>query len=110
MEKRIGKIQSISFGLGGYQDAQIGVSITLSSDKGCWGVCDFRGYWAMERSKNCKWTDDDRRAALGDMVMWVGDLLNSAKKTKLDQLKGVPVEVTFDGNTLKEWRILTEVI
>ena len=26
------------------------------------------------------------------------------------KLKGKPVEVTFEGNTLKEWRILTEVL
>lgn len=110
MEKRIGKIQSISFGFGGYQDAQIGVSVTLGSDKEGWGAYDFRGHWSIECSKNCKWSEHDRRTALGDMVMWVGDLLNSAKKTKLDQLKGVPVEVTFDGNTLKKWRVLTEVI
>lgn len=32
MEKRIGKIQKIKFGFGGYQDAQFGVSVTLSSD------------------------------------------------------------------------------
>jgi hypothetical protein len=28
----------------------------------------------------------------------------------VDELKGKPVEVTFDGNMLKEWRILTEVL
>ena len=26
------------------------------------------------------------------------------------ELKGKPIEATFDGNTLKEWRILTEVL
>lgn len=110
MEKRIGKIQSISFGLGGYQDAQIGISVTLGSDKEGWGVYDFKGYWATVPSASCKWTGVDRELALGGTCMWLAGLLKSANKVKLEELKGVPVEVTFDGNTLKEWRILTEVI
>jgi hypothetical protein len=36
--------------------------------------------------------------------------LNDAKVNSVDRLKGVPVEATFDGNLLKEWRILTEVL
>ena len=31
-EKRIGKIKNISFGMGGYDDAMLGISITLGSD------------------------------------------------------------------------------
>lgn len=110
MEKRIGKIKSISFGLGGYQDAQIGVSVTLGSDTESWSVGDFRGYWAMNRDDHCKWSEEDRIEHLGGVCLWVRNLLNFAKKQRLDQLAGVPVEVTFDGNTLKDWRILTEAI
>jgi hypothetical protein len=36
--------------------------------------------------------------------------LKDAKVNSVDELKGKPVEVTFDGNMLKEWRILTEVL
>ena len=110
MEKRIGKIKKISFGFGGYQDAQLGVSVELGSDKESWGVNDFRGFWGTDRSTSCKWTEKDREIALGKMCMWVKDLITDSNKTKIDQLAGVPVEVTFDGNLLKEWRILTEVI
>ena len=108
MRKEIGKIQRISVGLGGYQDAQIGVSVTLGGEG--WGVGDFRGAWAIERSDYCKWTEKDRRNELGDTMMWLLGLLQDAKKSTVDELNNVPVEVTFDGNILKSWRILTEVI
>lgn len=109
--KEIGKIKSIHFGHGGYQDAMIGVSFTLGSDKGSWGVCDFWGSWAIERSDYCKWTEEDRVKQLGEMVMRINGLLADAKVETLNLLQGVAVECTFkDYNTLASWRILTEVI
>ncbi len=52
LRKEIGKIQKVSFGHGGYQDAGIGVSFSLGSDKASWGVHDFWGAWAISRSKS----------------------------------------------------------
>jgi hypothetical protein len=109
-EKRIGKIQSATFGEGGYQDAMVGLSVTLGSDKDCWGVGDFRGPWAIKRSENAKWTEQDRIQQAGEMVMWVNDILKAAKKRHVAELVGVPVEVEFDGMVMKSWRVLTEVI
>jgi hypothetical protein len=43
-------------------------------------------------------------------MRYVSKLLKDAKVSSVDELKGKPVEVTFDGNMLKEWRILTEVL
>lgn len=37
LETKIGKIKSIKFGKGGYDDAMIGLTIHLGSDKGSWG-------------------------------------------------------------------------
>ncbi len=110
METRIGKIKKASFGHGGYQDACIGVSFDLGSEKDSWGVFDFWGAWAIERSDYCKWTEADRRTQLGDAVMRLEGILRDAKKERVEQLAGTPIEVTFDGGTLKEWRVLTEVI
>ena len=112
MEKRIGKIQHIHVGFGGYQDAMLGLSVTLGSDKEGWGVCDFKGFWgpAIKHDKNCKWSEQSRRDQHADTMMFIGSLLQDAKKDQVDQLNGTPVEVEFDGNTLKSWRILTEVI
>lgn len=110
IEKKIGKIKSIRFGFGGYQEAMIGVTIDLGSEKDGWGVWDFKGTWGISRSEYAKWTEAERLTALGETAMWVAELLKAANKTSLDQLVGTPVVVTFDGFTMKEWRILTEVL
>ena len=111
MEKRLGKIESVSFGLGGYQGAMIGIHFTLSD--GSWGVGDSRAQWDSEMiscSEHAKWTESDRDVWYAEIMRYVSKLLKDAKVDSVDKLKGKPVEVTFDGNTLKEWRILTEVL
>lgn len=108
--KHIGKIKSVRFGHGGYQDAMIGISFDLGSDKESWGVHDFWGMWATTRHSTCQWTEEDRTRQLGEMVMRINALLADAKVHDIADLAGIPVEVTFDGNILKEWRVLTEAI
>lgn len=115
--KKIGKILSISFGFGGYQDAMLGLSVDLGSDNGSngssgWGTNDFRGGWGPHiiPNEHFKWTEADRSELYASTVRFVGELLTQAKKDKLSDLAGVPVEVEFSGNTLKSWRILTEAI
>ena len=111
MEKRLGKIQSIKFGIGGYQDAMIGLHITLGSTG--WGVTDTKSAWdaeTVQHTEHCKWTEKDRDAQYAEILRYVSKLLNEANVTNVNDLKGKPVEVTFNGNLLKEWRILTEVL
>jgi hypothetical protein len=111
MEKKLGKIESVRFGLGGYQESQLGLSITLGN--GSWGVGDFKGGWDAERikwSKHCKWSEEDRDKGYSETMRFLSKLLKEAKVDTVDKLKNIPVEVTFDGNMLKEWRILTEVL
>jgi hypothetical protein len=111
MEKRLGKIESVKFGLGGYQDSQLGLSVTLGN--GGWGVGDFNGNWDAERikwSEHCKWTEEDRDKGYSETMRYLSKLLNAAKVDSVDKLKGIPVEVTLEDNTLKEWRVLTEVL
>jgi hypothetical protein len=111
MEKKLGKIESVRFGLGGYQDACIGLSVTLGD--GSWGVGDFKGGWDAEtikRSDSTQWTEEDRDKNYSDTMRYLSKLLKEAKVSSVDKLKGIPVEVTFDGNMLKEWRILKEVL
>ena len=109
LRKELGKISHVSFGLGGYQDAMIGISFGLGGNSG-WGVSDFWGVWSIDRSEHAKWTEQDRITDAGKMVMRINDLLSQAKISDVSQLEGIPVEVTFEGNTLKGWRILTEVL
>lgn len=105
---RLGRIKSAEFGLGGYQDAMLGVTFDLGGDG--WGVMDHRGAWAVECSEHAKWTEEDRLRELGQMCMFVNALLAAAKKQKFKDIVGVPVEITFEGNLLRSWRILTEVL
>lgn len=104
----LGSIQKITFGWGGYQDVMLGINITLGGKS--WGVGDFKGAWGVEWTDRCKWTEEDRRQELGEACMFLRDLLTKAKVQTLDQLQGIPIEATFDGNTLKSWRVLDEVL
>lgn len=110
--KSIGKITSIYMGYGGYQDAMIGLTIHLGSPEQGWGTSDFLGFWGpgVKHSKHCKWTDQSRVKTHGETMMFLGDLLNKAKKNRLEELKDIPVEVTFTDHKLESWRILTEVL
>jgi len=111
MEKRLGKIESVSFGLGGYQGAMLGIHFSLGADG--WGVNDSKANWDAETiscSEHAKWTESDRDGWYAEIMRYVSKLLKDAKVDSVDKLKGKPVEVTFDGNILKEWRILTEVL
>lgn len=113
LEKRLGKIKSVSFGHGGYQDAQLGLSITFESEKEGWGVGKFYGGWDAEMidcSEHAKWTETDRDKTYSDTMRFISKILKQAKVNTVDQLKDIPVECTFDFNTLKDWRILEEVL
>jgi hypothetical protein len=49
MRKELGKIKSVDFGIGGYQDCMLGLHVTLGGDG--WGVGDSRAAWDAERIK-----------------------------------------------------------
>jgi len=100
----LGRITKAEFGFGGYQEAMFGLSVTLEG-KGS-GVGDFKGAWAIERSERAKWTEEDRQQQIFEAVWMVKEILEKAKKQHVSQLKGIPVEVTCEGNMLKSWRVL----
>jgi len=111
MEKKLGKIQEVSFGLGGYQHAMLGIHVTLGNEG--WSVGDSKANWDSEQIKwteNTQWAESERDVFYAEIMRYVSKLLKEAKVDSVDKLKGKPVEVTFEGNTLKEWRILTEVL
>lgn len=111
MEKRLGKIERVTFGHGGYQDSMLGLSVTLSGE--AWGVSDFKGNWDAELVKHwehSQWSENDRSKGYDETMRFLSKLLKEAKVDSVERLKGKPVEVTFDGNRLEEWRILTEVL
>lgn len=111
MNTKLGKIKSITFGHGGYQDACLGVNVTLGGDD--WGVNDSKTTWdanLIKHSEHCKWTEKGRDIQYAEIMHYVSDLLADAKVSSVDKLNGIPIEATFDGNLLKEWRILKEVL
>ena len=111
MEKKLGKIKSISFGHCGYDDAMIGLKYTLEGN--AWGVGNSYGFWdseIIERDKYCKWTEADRDKYYAETMRYISKLLKQAKVSDVSHLKGIPIEATFDLNCLKEWRILEEVL
>ncbi len=108
MTKSLGKIKSVYFGIGGYNEACMGITFTLETTSG--SVGDFWGTWSIERSAYTKWTEADRITKLGEMVMRISSLLKDAKVEDVAKLKGIPVEVEFAENCLSSWRILKEVL
>lgn len=111
METRLGKITDVKFGIGGYQDAMFGIHFALGSDG--WGIGDTWSTWApgmVDPTEHAKWTENDRREHMADICTRISKLLQSAKKTNVSQLVGVPIEIVLNGNSLESWRILTEVL
>jgi len=89
----------------------LGLHVTLGN--GSWGVGDSRANWDAEQikwSEHTKWTEGERDGWYAEIMRYVSSLLKDAKVDSVDKLKGKPVEVTLDGNQLKSWRILTEVL
>jgi hypothetical protein len=108
-----GKIQKVHFGFGGYQDVQIGLYVTLGSDKGAWGVmASIEGGWSthIEHSERCQWTEESRDKGYAKMLREVQEVLKKAKVDSVDKLLGKPIEATFDGMQLVDWRIMEEVL
>ena len=108
VRKELGKISAARFGFGGYQDVMMGASFTIGGEG--WGVGDFWGTWADDPSERAKWTFADQNDEFAKTTRRLVELLKAAKKSDVSQLVGTPVEVTFDGNLLKSWRVLTEVV
>lgn len=111
-EKHLGKINSVGFGIGGYDGRMFGLSVDLRFD-GASGVCDFKGTWCpgiIDVTDNTKWTEEDRSRQLDELARFVAKLLVESKRDDVSRLAGVPVEVEMEGQMLKSWRVLTEVI
>lgn len=108
MQKKIGKIISARIGHGGYQDAMLGVTFELGNDS--FGVQDFWGCWQGKPSKYAEWTEEWQTTEFGNVFRRIGDLLLAAKVGNFSELIGKPVEIIFENNCLKSWRILTEAI
>ena len=110
MNVELGRIVSVKLGDGGYDDAMFGFTFYLSTGSGG-SVCDFWGTWGHEPNESCKWTKTEQNEVFLDCFLRVKKLMKQAKVSNFNQLKNVPIEITWDDkNRLKSWRILTEVL
>lgn len=113
-EKYLGKIESVRFGNNlGYQDSMFGIEFTFSFNGGCCSSGD--KYCAfppikIEWTASCKWTPEERDAELLNIIHSIDKLLTEAKVGQVCDLKGIPVEITIENRTFKDFRILTEVL
>ena len=111
MEKKLGKISSTHFGLGGYQGACLGLHLAFTMDGS--GVGTSIDWWdvnMIEWSDRSEWTEETRSAGYDGIMRKLSDILHAAKVDDVSKLVGIPVELTFEGNTLKDWRVLREVL
>jgi len=111
LTKHLGKISSITFGLGGYQESMLGLHICFDFD--CSGICTTKSTWDWETVKhteNCKWTEQSRLDKYAEIMCYISTLLKDAKVRDISQLKNIPVEVRLDGNSFYDFRILKEVL
>lgn len=109
-EKVLGKIASLRVGRGGYQDAMFGVTVSLSMQNS--GVSDFKGTWdqSIKVTSSTRWTEADRSRQFDDVMRWLDEQCRIAHVDDVMKLVGKPVEATLQGNSLRSWRLLTEVL
>lgn len=108
--KELGKISRVCFGLGGYQDCMLGLSLDFTL--GGSGVGTFIGFWDCNliEHTNCDWTETTRDKKNAETMRVISKLLHEAKVDDVMKLKGIPVEVTMESRMFKSFRILTEVL
>ena len=110
MRKELGKIRSVSFGFGGYQDCQFGLSLGFESGGGVVGTFEGNGPLTMDIPEEAEWTEADRERTVIATIKLLTETLQKAHVKSVSELLGVPVELTYNGQCLREWRILEEVI
>lgn len=111
IEKKLAKITRAELGIGGYQDCQLGLFLTFEG-KG-WGIGTNEAYWDCNLIKvtdRTEWTEAARSQKYDSIMRKVSDILKAAKVDSVSKLAGIPVEITLDGNVLKDWRVLEEVL
>lgn len=106
--KILGKINFAEYGTVRDYPFLIGLQLGFKLGDGT-GVMD-GGSNTINISKECKWEETEREAAITVSVEKVYQILKNAKVNYVSELINKPVEVTIDKNRFKDFRILTEVL
>ena len=107
-ETVLGKIAKVHFGI---HESMFGLRIEFSM--GSSGVMTSYTVWdptTTPPSEFSKWNLEDQDKEIVLIARRLSKILNDAKVDDVYALQGKPVEVTLERNTLKDWRILTEVL
>lgn len=102
--KQLGKILKWETG---FHDYGFGVVYTLGGES--WGVSSSQ-IFAAKYEDRFRYSREEWEQNVIQYALFERDTLLSAKKQRVEQLVGTPVEVIFEGNLLKSWRVLTEVL
>jgi len=108
IEKRLGKIESVEYGL--IRGFMLGIDFTFKMDGSGIGSGGCYSFNMSEHTEHCTWTIEERNAYAITIQRQIKEWLSLAKVTNVSQLKNVPIEVTMENRTFKEFRILTEVL
>ena len=106
--KILGKIDFAEYGTIRDYPFCIGLQLGFKLGDGT-GVMD-GGIHTINISKECRWEESERMAAITVSVEKVYQILKDAKVNYVSQLINKPVEVTIEKNCFKDFRILTEVL
>ena len=106
--KILGKIDFVEYGTIKNYPFMIGLQLGFKLGDG-YGVMD-GGRYTVNIDKECKWEESERTAAVTLSIEKIYQILKDAKVNYVSQLLNVPVEVTIESNTFKDFRILTEVL
>ena len=106
--KNLGKITFAEYGTIKDRSFLIGLQLGFKLGDGT-SVMD-GGSNTVNISKECRWEETEREAAITINIEKVYEILKDAKVNYVSQLINKPVEVTIDKNCFKDFRILTEVL
>ena len=106
--KILGKITFAEYGTVKDYPFLMGLQLGFKLGDGT-GVMD-GGSNTVNISKECRWEETEREAAITINIEKVYEILKDAKVNYVSELINKPVEVTIDKNCFKDFRILTEVL
>lgn len=105
--KELGKITFAEFGT--IRDYPFLIGLQLGFRMGGSSVMD-GGKYTANISTECKWKELNREVTITKTIEEIDRILKDAKVNYVSELLNKPVEVTMEGNTFKDFRILTEVL
>ena len=99
VETKLGKITRCYYGMGGYQDVQLGISFVFETENT--SITDFWGFWADKPGKSAEWTKEHQTRYHGEVAQRITKLLREAKVDRIEKLVGIPgrFKIRFDRRT-----------